>query len=61
MRSGLEYWGANTISALDAMDETQAEIDELQEKGDVSEDELTKLYYKKMIQGLALNTGTFRF
>ncbi|MBP5724386.1 MAG: hypothetical protein J6X18_12545 [Bacteroidales bacterium] len=59
--SGLQYWGSDTLSALDAMDETQAEIDELQEKGNVSGNELTKLYYKKMIQGLPLNTGQFRF
>ena len=49
--SGLQYWGSDTLSALDAMDETQAEIDELQEKGNVSGNELTKLYYKKMIHG----------
>lgn len=47
-------------SALERMDEIDDRIEELSDKGELTEEELSKLYYQKFIQGLKLNTGYVR-
>ncbi len=51
---------ADVCSALDAMERIDEEMEELNEKGELDDEKLSKLYYQKFIQGLKLNTGYVR-
>ena len=51
---------ADVCSALDAMERIDEEIEELNDKGELDDEKLSRLYYQKFIQGLKLNTGYVR-
>lgn len=51
---------ADVSSALDAMERIDEEIEELNGKGELDDEKLSKMYYQKFIQGLKLNTGYVR-
>lgn len=51
---------ADVSSALDAMERIDEEMMELNEKGELDDEKLSKMYYQKFIQGLKLNTGYVR-
>jgi hypothetical protein len=48
---------ADVCSALDAMEQIDEEMEELNNRGELNDEKLSKLYYQKFIQGLKLNTG----
>lgn len=59
---GTTYYNesVDVCSALDAMERIDEEMEELNSKGELDDEKLSDLYYKKFIQGLKLNTGYVR-
>ena len=52
--------GFDTASVFDEIDKIDGEYEDLKEKGEITDEDIFKLNYRRMIQTMKLNTGYVR-